>query len=698
MKISIIVICLLSFLASSCGHQQSEDTQAHKNFSTLLGIGKKVPLAAQRQTHGLYVQSNNSLVQQVVDESMDSPGWLRFDTRSQPLLESQEDVRIHAIATIKAFCDDLGLPAEAINLEPLEASDAKGFQHLRFQRLHNGIKVANAHITLVYQKALEPQGMKLREILNRSYGKIFLGTEENNITLNEATIASLTGMQAFAITKPAQPIIHVSVTAEGYSFASAKEVSFQDRRSRIEYRIVVDTVNRQLLAASSDRKTAKSQILAKVYPRTYMDKEKILVPLANTNISHPSDSGESPPSWDFFSKTDDNGFYNRQNHTGSIQLTLSGSNIYYTDKAETAVIDMHHDGDNDSQAILDNSHFSESHLNAYTSVSRVVSFVRKHLRTKNSATQFLYTSSNILLLFTNLEFMGCNAGFSPVYQALFFGEKDDCDTSLILDVVAHEWGHYYDYSTGMLGGITDGALSEGFADILSTMITRDSNFSPGLFGDEDTPLRKMENTVRHPPQNDEEAQVHRAGQIIGGTFFDTVTGFKTVRGDAKAWPLVSSMFLEHMLTTDAYVDSYAALLRLDDDDGNPITPSPNHCKITRAFSDHGLASYPPDACIDNEEMLKVRLTEQGEGAISLTVASYGPDSIRLCKGPHFCTVDEAVAIYQDSRPMAPLGTFRLYASDVILEPSAEEYTLFAISSSVNESEILAKRHLQFRAN
>ena len=44
------------------------------------------------------------------------------------------------------------------------------------------------------------------------------------------------------------------------------------------------------------------------------------------------------------------------------------------------------------------------------------------------------------------------------------------------------------------------------------------------------------------------------------------------------------------MITDTYLESYNNLLLLDDDDGNPSTPSPHRCLINEAFAKRGLAS------------------------------------------------------------------------------------------------------------
>ena len=70
-------------------------------------------------------------------------------------------------------------------------------------------------------------------------------------------------------------------------------------------------------------------------------------------------------------------------------------------------------------------------------------------------------------------------------------------------------------------------------------------------------------------------------------------------GEVRGADTAAYLFFRHVLTTDTYSDSYQAILLLDDDDGNPATKSPNHCLITKAFSDHGLGK--PNGCKDEQK-------------------------------------------------------------------------------------------------
>ena len=102
-------------------------------------------------------------------------------------------------------------------------------------------------------------------------------------------------------------------------------------------------------------------------------------------------------------------------------------------------------------------------------------------------------------------------------------------------------------------------------------------------------------------------------------------------GPNKVIKKSADIFLKHLLTTDTYTDSFAAFLRLNDDDNNPATVAPDECKIRKAFSRHGLT--PNEDCVDKEEGIKIMLSEASkDGSVLLQASAFGAKEIILCRG------------------------------------------------------------------
>ena len=88
------------------------------------------------------------------------------------------------------------------------------------------------------------------------------------------------------------------------------------------------------------------------------------------------------------------------------------------------------------------------------------------------------------------------------------------------DVVYHEYGHGVNdklYIAEGAGGMNNGALHEGTADVLAAMIQDTPHGGKGFFGP-GTVLRELDNTRRWP--QDASGDPHTTGLIIGGAFWD----------------------------------------------------------------------------------------------------------------------------------------------------------------------------------
>jgi len=230
-------------------------------------------------------------------------------------------------------------------------------------------------------------------------------------------------------------------------------------------------------------------------------------------------------------------------------------------------------------------------LNAFLAIQRINGFTRRHLKDAEAA----ILSRPVAL---SLDVQGsCNAFYTQTSISLYRAGMNCANMAAVNDVIYHEWGHGLDDYTGTADGITDGAFSEGIGDILASYMVDDANMGLGFFTDTTNGVRNLKNTARFPEGRGE---VHVEGQIIGGAFWDLRVGLVERYGKTKGAYEAERLFFQHLLTTDSYRDSYDAVLRLDDDDADPATPSPNRCLINAAFTAHGLASAIPD-CKDDAE-------------------------------------------------------------------------------------------------
>jgi hypothetical protein len=184
----------------------------------------------------------------------------------------------------------------------------------------------------------------------------------------------------------------------------------------------------------------------------------------------------------------------------------------------------------------------------------------------------------------------CNAFWNG--SSINFFKKssaDDCNNTVyVSDVVYHEYGHgvndkFY-ISLGSGFGMTNGALHEGMADVLATLMEDDSELGQGFFISTSTGIRNVDNTNRYP--EDASGQVHNDGLIIGGTFWD----LRQSIGVSAAAQL--SHFAKYGLpdggTKLAFQSYFIETLVADDDNGDLSDGTPNWTAIVAAFNAHGI--------------------------------------------------------------------------------------------------------------
>lgn len=204
------------------------------------------------------------------------------------------------------------------------------------------------------------------------------------------------------------------------------------------------------------------------------------------------------------------------------------------------------------------------------------------------------------LVVANVNINGaCNAYFNKFTGTLNFlkggpkelgnGQEIECANSAeIADIMYHEWGHALHQNTG---GIRERAFSEGIADTISTMITG----SPiiGLHFIKNVPdkvshIRTL--TVPKVYPDDIDDDVHVSGLIIGTTLYELRAKFVMLYGEEVGYGLFKTLFLAHLYTASGMLDSYNAMLVLDDNNNDLTDGTPHYCLINHVYANHGLAS------------------------------------------------------------------------------------------------------------
>jgi len=178
----------------------------------------------------------------------------------------------------------------------------------------------------------------------------------------------------------------------------------------------------------------------------------------------------------------------------------------------------------------------------------------------------------------------CNAYYDYSTVNFFLAGGGCNNTGELFDVIAHEWGHGLDDN---IGGITDGASSEGWSDVVAMMQTESCEVGP-YFHTDGSPVREVCTDYTYP---EDVGEVHYEGQIIGSTNYDLLIYLKASLGEKAGLQKLRELFWQHFYTSNHYLDDYDAYLVIDDDDGNLANYTPNFVDINTAFSEHGLTEY-----------------------------------------------------------------------------------------------------------
>lgn len=469
-----------------------------------------------------------------------------------------------------------------------------GLVVVSLERSYLGVQVNNALFQCSYFKKSE--GFHLAQILNQTFGKI-TGISMLETAVTEETLRFKTGIDTVEVTQ-ATPTIYVKKAEDGgsYDFTLADRFSFKDTESGYGYSVTVSR-NAEMLEAAADIFQVDHKLQVVTHERSPFFNKTVEVPLAGVSVGG--------------SVTDKNGNFDLVGNIVEFSVLAPEASALVDGQAAPHIISTNA-GANGVTTFSPANIDDEATVNVLKGVQDVHALASKYLSLAEAP--FL---GNPVTVRTNIADV-CNAFFNPQdFSINFFtsgpaGNGQNCEnTALIADVVYHEWGHALDFA---LGGIPDGAFSEGIGDILSALITRSPNMAPGFFIGSEAGIRNLKaNSISFPPSAEQQQLVHVEGQIIGGAFWGIIESFMLLKGD-KGVDEAAELFFKHLISTQTYRNSYDALLLLDNSTGNPASKSPNYCTINRSFAAKGLTTL--DACVDETDEVKV------------LVENYSPDSSR----------------------------------------------------------------------
>lgn len=188
----------------------------------------------------------------------------------------------------------------------------------------------------------------------------------------------------------------------------------------------------------------------------------------------------------------------------------------------------------------------------------------------------------------------CNA-FYDGSSTNFYAEGSGCLASaLFSDVVYHEYGHGINHNLypylAAVGGMSNGAMHEGYADIWAFTITENPILAQGWNGTSGSFIRKYDGSPKVYPDNIT-GEVHNDGEIIAGAWWDLyenlgydMDAMVAIWSEAQYGTPDGPYGSEGTIFSSVLIDALLA----DDDDADPSNGTPNMLAILEAFAEHGI--------------------------------------------------------------------------------------------------------------
>ena len=380
--------------------------------------------------------------------------------------------------------------------------------------------------------------------------------------------------------------------------------------------VVVDPTTGELIQSRARRLSAVNHLSAEVFERSYLDQGRYRTILPLTALHRASG----------VSFTSHDGAFLAGEIIEKVSLESERVSLYYGSDVGPVVLDDL--GLQDRLLMVGSKESEQLATNAYTAVHRINKFVREFL----SEDEVPFIGDNIEVRINQAG--SCNAYYTTIQAIItLFAAGNGCaNIAGVNDVIYHEWGHGLDDHTGRSKGVTDNAFSEGIGDFLAAFYNDDPLIGIGFVQDSHNGIRTVRNTLRFP---DDTGDSHVEGGIIAGAFWDLYLALQERYGKTLGKNLAGRFFFKHLLLTDSYLESYEAVLLLDDDDQNPATQSPNYCLINAAFAAHGLTAAQD--CDDRlvqlppvETGISVALVDSSGGSLGLVAASDKTWPLYLC--------------------------------------------------------------------
>lgn len=469
--------------------------------------------------------------------------------------QAQRWVDLNGAALGLSFAD-LELNKDAVLMD----SDV---QFLKFRVKRDGLLVQDAVVDFRFKRGM------LVQVVNQSFTEAALDDRPLQGGLERAAEAALIG----GTSQHTGDTLRVIADDKGYKLVRVAQFDVKGTDDH-GFKVQVEAATGKVFEMRDTAFYLSGSAKGSVYPRTWWhDDPAVLMPYRDLKLTYTGGTTTTDGSGNFVNAPDAarptfsglEGTFVRVIPKQGAKLTGTGAldtdgnwNTAYTSTAAPAAED---------RAMAQSMTFY--HLN----------------REINHAKQYISTAWLDRKLTANVNINDvCNAYWDGTTVNLFSAGDGCANTGLISDVYYHEWGHGLDDNTG---GIDDDAFSEGFGDIMALLLTHSSVVGKGFLTADGAGVRDLTTFKKYPANANEE--IHTAGLIIGGAFWDLLQNLKADHTEDEAGNILSKLALKMIFTASKYTDVYAALLVIDKDGTRLDANGPNFCAINKAFTRHGLA-------------------------------------------------------------------------------------------------------------
>ncbi len=679
--VSSVVIMLSATLGISSCQKNARNFRSletrQTDFQSLLKSGRgnqHNPSGPGSNMFFLAGSQDQTKISETFDQESGALSWVQFDTNLMRG-RTRDSLDRECLQVVNAQSSALMTSSEDLARIRDELTELPNGQVIvSYVRQFEKIVVRDSYLDCIFSP--DNEGLyRLREIVNRTGGQLTIANKDD-VAPSFGQLLEEIGSESLELQDSRELIKRVE-RPDGVEYQKVHEFTAKDSTDGEMYTITLANGSKEIVEAYAHKVSVKKRELkANVYALGYRQATLDAVPLAFATVQGTGGTVQ----------TDALGFVDLGDNDTSVTVTLTGQRASLFDIAasSTAPVSLTVPINADSITIPNTSPQFNA-INAFNSIQKVNNFVRRQLAGNAAA----ILNQNIGV---GINVAGaCNAFFDPtnkqisLFAAGTTGGITCPNMATINDVIYHEWGHGLDDALGRQRGITDGAFSEGIGDIIASYMTNNPKIGQGFFQGTDTEIRTVDNTIRFP---DGQGEVHDEGRIIGGTFWDLRVALIQRYGKEAGAYHAEKLFINHLLNSDAYRESYENVVRLDDNDGNPATRSPNFCLINSAFAKHGLATAEAN-CVDTLEGTEIKFSEDLKVGIAGATAkavdvgklmiSSNKDTARvqICRG-HWRTCVPADKTDIEFIPAGKAGDRLIFVSQEVYTPTEQqELTIIA---------------------